>query len=252
VAGIVCITMQVVGPVSRQRPLGHATIPEQDLRCLAIVQPSAVARLPRYDASMDAVSDSGGLLERVFRNKGRQRTCLILGGLCFAVALVWLVTVVTLTGVAARLELTVVFLALAAYAYYASRACVVVSQSAVVVRNPLRHVAVPVNEVSGFDVDSHFQGAAGNRTSIVLLHRTDGSSVRCAGATSYSSFSGCTRMAKQLNGALGRDSFPGPSAGSRKRAVLELQEFAGRLAKKPGELTEQEQDRFLRERNAGG
>ena len=59
-------------------------------------------------------------------------------------------------------------------------------------------------------------------------------------------------MAKQLNGALGRDSFPGPSAGSRKRAVLELQEFAGRLGKKPAELTEQEQDRFLSERNAGG
>jgi hypothetical protein len=81
-----------------------------------------------------------------------------------------------------------------------------------VVRNPLRHVAVPLNEVSRFDVDSHFQGAAGNRTSIVLLHRTDGSSVRCAGVTSYSSLSGCTRMAKQLNGALGHDRFPGPSA----------------------------------------
>src|SRR5580698_1866872 len=98
---------------------------------------------------MDAVSDSGGPLERVFRNKGRQRTCLILGGLCFAVALVWLVTVFTLTGVATRLELMVVSLALAAYAYYASRACVVVSQSAVVVRNPLRHVAVPLNECPG-------------------------------------------------------------------------------------------------------
>jgi hypothetical protein len=138
------------------------------------------------------------------------------------------------------------------HAYYASRACVVVSRSAVVVRNPLRHVAVPLNEVSGFDVDSHFRGAAGNRTSIVLLHRTDGSSVRCAGATSYSSFNGCARMAKQLNGALGRDSFPGPSAGRRKRAVLELQEFAARLGKKPAELTKQEQDRFPRGRNAGG
>jgi hypothetical protein len=201
---------------------------------------------------VDAASDSGGPLERVFRNKGRQRTCLILGGLCFAVALVWLVTVFTLTGVATRLELMVVSLALAAYAYYASRACVVVSQSAVMVRNPLRHVAVPLNEVSGFDVDSHFGGAPGNRTSIVLLHRTDGSSIRCAGATSYSSFSGCARMAKQLNGALGRDNFPGPSADSRKRTVLELQEFAARLGKKPADLTEQEQDRFLRERNAGG
>jgi hypothetical protein len=137
------------------------------------------------------------------------------------------VTVFTLTGVATRLELMVVFLALAAYAYYASRACVVVSQSAVVVRNPLRHVTVHLNEVSGFDVDSHF------RTSIVLLHRTEGSSVRCAGATSYSSLSGCARMAKQLNGALAGDSFPGPSADSRKRALLELQEFAAHSARSP-------------------
>jgi hypothetical protein len=208
--------------------------------------------VPGYDDPMNAVPDSGGPPERVFRNKGRQRTCLILGGLCLAVALVWLVTVFTLTGAATRLELMVVFLALAAYAYYASRACVVVSQNAVVVRNPLRRVAVPLDEVSRFDVDSHFQGAPGNLTSIVLLRRTDGSAIRCAGATSYSSLSGCTAMARQLNGALGRGSFPGTPAGRQKRALLELQDFAARLGKNPAELTEQERDRFLSERGAGG
>jgi hypothetical protein len=204
-----------------------------------------------YDGAVNAVTDTGGPQGNVFRNKGRQRACLILAGLCVAFALVWLVSAFFLSGLGTRLELLVVCLALAAYAYYASRACVVVSPGAVLVRNPLRRVTVPVNEVSGFDVDSHFKGPTGNQTSVVRLRRTDGSSVRCVGATSYSSLRGCTRMAKQLNAALGLGDPSFTPSGRRRPTVADAQNFAASLGKKPPELTEQEWDRFLQERDAG-
>ena len=51
---------------------------------------------------------------------------MVLGGFSLAVAAVWVVLAFSLSGVAARVLLTVVFVALAGLACYWSRACVVV------------------------------------------------------------------------------------------------------------------------------
>ncbi len=125
--------------------------------------------------------------------------------------LVWVVTAFFLPQVALRIILAVVFLGLAAAAYYCSRSSVVVSQARgeVVVRNPLRTRTIPIGDIAGFDVDSHFaRGNLGSRVSAVRLLRTDGSQIRCAGATAQSSYLTCVRMARQLNGAVGRRQEP--------------------------------------------
>lgn len=187
----------------------------------------------------------------VVRNGARQRACLVLGGLSAAVAVMWLVSAFVFPRPGAHIEMMVIFLAVAAYAYYSSRACVVVSESAVTVRNPLRRATVPTDQVSGFDVESHFTGQTGNRTSVVWLRRTTGKSVRCMGASSLSNYRECVKAAQRLNAALGRADRPMLGSRHAQQALVDAQNYAAGLGKTPQELTAEEWDGFMRERGAG-